>query len=481
MTNINLTKFNSTLHTFLTELWDKYGRKHGVCDEYFSKYYGEFLETPDNFNEDPGFLLDYLELVTPQLHLLKDENLDIFKSRVVDHVYFNNEELKLDVTSIYDIMRYYKVLFIYAFRHTYKGDIMTLMRSRLPENSEQNAVMTSIESSFLDIVESLKHGRTNKIEEQLNARKEENGEGDSEGGNADFNIADIKKQMNSIMPGMGRMLDNELGQTAMNIMQDINLEDIDLGDPMKLIQSMMSGNVQNNSGINSLVSTITSKIHQHVEEGKIDTDLLKRQAADMQQNNDEGLKNMMKTMENNEEFMQDMMGKMMNFMGGKLDPEKMKEMMENMGDDERRQFLESQFTNSEGNFNTEQDGDAVKMTEEQTQQLADMQKQWSSGLASMLGGGNGGEGAENGNEQLNPFSMLSSLLGQNSQQPQTQKQEQSQQNVEVVETSENEPIVETPTETIDLPKTEKTLEEKKALLMRLKRLKELKKAQRTRR
>ena len=340
MTNINLTKFNSTLHTFLTELWDKYGRKHGVCDEYFSEYYGEFLETPDNFNEDPGFLLDYLELVTPQLHLLKDENLDIFKSRVVDHVYFNNEELKLDVTSIYDIMRYYKVLFIYAFRHTYKGDIMTLMRSRLPENSEQNAVMTSIESSFLDIVESLKHGRTNKIEEQLNARKEENGEGDSEGGNADFNIADIKKQMNSIMPGMGRMLDNELGQTAMNIMQDINLEDIDLGDPMKLIQSMMSGNVQNNSGINSLVSTITSKIHQHVEEGKIDTDLLKRQAADMQQNNDEGLKNMMKTMENNEEFMQDMMGKMMNFMGGKLDPEKMKEMMENMGDDERRQFLE---------------------------------------------------------------------------------------------------------------------------------------------
>lgn len=494
-TNINLTKFNSTLHTFLSELWDKYGREHSVCDEYFIKYYGEFLETPDKFNEDPGFLLDYIELVNPQLHLLKDENLDILKSRVVDHVFFNNEELKLDATSLYDIMRYYKVLFIYAFRHTYKGDIMALMRSRLPENSEQNVGMTSIESSFLDIVESLKNVRTNRIEEQLKAKDEGNCENSCENGDSDFNMADIKKQMNSIMPGMGRMLDNELGQTAMNIMQDINLEEIDLGDPMKLIQSMMSGNVQGHSGINNLVSTITSKIHQHVEEGKIDTEVLKRQAVDLKQNNEEGLTNMMNTIENNGEFMQDMMGKMMNFMGNKLDPEKMKDMMENMSDDERRQFLESQFKNSDGNSNPESDANApqksandagpvegaVEMTEEQSQQLADMQKQWNTGLANILGGT--GEGGENG--QLNPFSMLSNLLGQNSQPPQQPQQTQQTQYVaETTETAETADTdnTDTTTETIDLPpRTEKTLEDKKALLMRLKRLRELKKAQRTRR
>jgi hypothetical protein len=493
-TNLNLNKFNSTFHTFLKELWDKYGREHGVCDEYFMQYYGEFLEMPDKFNEDTGFLLDYLELVEPQLHLLKDENLDIFKSRVIDHVFFNNEELKLDVTSIYDIMRYYKVLFIYAFRHTYKGDIMSLMHSSLlSENSEQNALITPLESAFLDIVKSLKHGRTNRIEEQLKAKEEDKENGGGEGGDGDFNMTDIKKQMNSIMPGMGRMLDNELGQTAMNIMQDINLEDIDLGDPMKLVQSMMSGNAQNHSGISSLVSTITSKIHQHVEEGKIDTELLKRQAVNMKENNDEGLKNMMNTMENNGEFMQDMMGKMMNFMGGKLDPEKMKDMMENMSDDERRQFLESQFADSEGNANLENeentpqksaddagpDEGAAEMTEEQVQQFADMQKQWTAGLANMLGGaGNGGGDGENGNGQLNPFSMLSNLLGQNSQPQQPQHPQQPQE--EVAETTEPE-HVETPAETIDLPvRAEKTLDEKKALLMRLKHLRGLKKAQRTR-
>ena len=55
----NLTKFNNTLHTFLTELWEKYGRGHGVCDEYFTKYYGQFLEHPEEFTSDEGFLYDY--------------------------------------------------------------------------------------------------------------------------------------------------------------------------------------------------------------------------------------------------------------------------------------------------------------------------------------------------------------------------------------------------------------------------------------
>lgn len=468
MTNANLTKFNNTFHTFLKELVDKYGRNKGVCDEYFHKYYNEFLDEPEKFETDDGFLLDYLELIQPQLNLLKDENLDIFKSRIIDHVFFNNEDLELDVTSIYDILRYYKVLFIYAFRYTYKGNVTELMHNSF--NKSDDVVITDEEQIFLDIVESLKNTSKTRIEEQLNTEQKS-----TTGENDDFNISDIKKQMNSLMPGMGRMLDNELGQTAMNIMKDIDLNSIELGDPMKLIQSMMSGKVQEHSGINNLVSTITSKIHKHVEEGKIDTNSLQKQAAEMYKNNDEGLENMMKTMENNGEFMQDMVGKMMNFMGGKIDPEKMNEMMENMTDEERQEFMDNFGTfkqNMDSTDATTDSDDIIDITNDQNTDITDMQKQFTESLSSMIGGGqNDGE--------INPFSMLTKILGGGDL---TTTSEHTSDNNKLDNTSQhtvNSVSTSDATDTESIQPDNKQ-QNKKALLSRLKRLRELKKAHRTR-
>ena len=250
----NLEKFNNTLHSFLTELQDKYGRGHGVCDEYFQNYYRDFLESPKTFADDTSFMLDYLELVKSQLTLLKNDDVNILKHRVVDHVFFNNEDLELDATEINDIMRYYKVLYVYGYRHTYDGDVNELLRGSITGSLDPSAISKD-DRVFLDVVESLKHNRTQRIEEQLEEQRENNasGEGGGLGGllggmlgglgglgggnaeklpsNVDMDPASIKKHMNKAFPGAGKLLDNELGQVAMNIMQEIDLSNLDLGDP----------------------------------------------------------------------------------------------------------------------------------------------------------------------------------------------------------------------------------------------------------
>lgn len=350
----NLEKFNNTLHSFLTELQDKYGRGHGVCDEYFQNYYRDFLESPGTFANDQSFMLDYLELVKPQLTLLKNDDVTILKHRVVDHIFFNNEDLELDATEINDIMRYYKVLYVYAYRHTYDGDVNDLLRSSMTGTLDEH--ISKDARVFLDVVESLKHNRTQRIEEQLEEQREnsEGGEGGGLGGllggmlgglgggksgeipsNVDMDPESIKKHMNKAFPGAGKLLDNELGQVAMNIMQEIDLTNLDLGDPAKLLQSMMSGNIKEHKGLNSLVGNITSKIEKHIETGKINPETLKKEAETLVKDGDSGLGNITSMMENNEEFMGDMMSKMAGFMGDNVNPEQLQEMMKNMSNPDK--------------------------------------------------------------------------------------------------------------------------------------------------
>ena len=362
----NLEKFNNTLHTFLSELWDKYHRGCGVCDEYFQNYYRDFLESPETFNTDTSFLLDYLDLVKPQLKLLKNDNITVLKHRVVDHVFFNSEDLELDATEINDIMRYYKVLYVYAYRHTYDGNVNELLRDSMTGKLDMNT-LSKDKRDFLSIVKSLQYNKIADINEQLEeqrnkASEEDGGIGGMLGGmlgglggnlggnlggkmpnNIDMDPESIKKHMNQAFPGAGKLLDNELGQVAMNIMQDMDFSSIDLGDPAKLLKSMMSGNIKEHKGLNNLVGSITSKIESHIESGKINPETLRREAQTLVSEGDEGMNNISSMMEKNEDFMKDMMSKMAGFMGNNIDPDKLQEMMRNVDSPEKLQELAQQM------------------------------------------------------------------------------------------------------------------------------------------
>jgi hypothetical protein len=371
----NLQKFNNTLHSFLSELLDKYGRGHGVCDEYFKNYYRDFLESPGVFASDTSFMLDYVDLAKSQLTLLKNDDVNILKHRVIDHVFFNNEDLELDATEINDIMRYYKVLYVYAYRHTYDGDVNDLLRNSMTGSLDMN-VISRDDRVFLDIVESLKHNRTKRIEEQLEEKRENNetvgdGEGGGGGGlggllggmlgglggssgglptNVDMDPESIKKHMNKALPGAGKLLYNELGQVAMNIMKEIDLTNLDLGDPAKLLQSMMSGNIKGHKGLNNLVGNITNQIEKQIETGQINPDILKKEAETLVKDGTSGLGNITNMMENNGGFMKDMMSKMSGFMGDNVDSEQLQEAMKHMDNPDKIAELAQQIGGNQPNI-----------------------------------------------------------------------------------------------------------------------------------
>ena len=65
----------------------------------------------------------------------------------------------------------------------------------------------------------------------------------------------------------------------MDIAKDINVNDLDLGDPTKLLGSIMSGNLQENPGLMNLFGNITNKIKTKIDTGDLDTDILHKEAT----------------------------------------------------------------------------------------------------------------------------------------------------------------------------------------------------------
>ena len=172
-------------------------------------YYQDFLESPKTFANDTSFMLDYLELVKSQLTLLKNDDVNVLKHRVVDHVFFNNEDLELDATEINDIMRYYKVLYVYAYRHTYDGDVNDLLRGSITGSLDSSSISKD-DRIFLDIVESLKHNRTQRIEEQLEEQRENKGGEGGEGGGRVIFTGVPEDIINSKVSITGKYLQKEI-------------------------------------------------------------------------------------------------------------------------------------------------------------------------------------------------------------------------------------------------------------------------------
>lgn len=312
MPNQNLLKFNNSLQKLINDLRNNYSEQ---LSEAFMTYYDGL----ENETESDALLLDYLEQVETHVHLLRDEKLELLEKPLLDHIYFH--KLSLDAKSVYDIFRYLKVLYIYAFRYTYTGNVNDLLKARMTNSDkENNTTMTSKETMFLDIVDSLKQNRQNVIDEQLEARangtstKKRNEDGDGDGdedGEMDLSTENIKAQLGKTIPGAGKILDTGIGKLAMNVVQNIDMTKIDLGNPMELMKSLASGNLHENTGLMSLFGSVTTQIETQIQQGNLNTDNLRQEAQQMLNQEDSSL-NQMKDMLGGMGGMGGMMNNMMN-------------------------------------------------------------------------------------------------------------------------------------------------------------------------
>ena len=134
------------------------------------------------------------------IKLLKNDKIAVLKHRVVDHVFFNSEDLELDATEINDIMRYYKVLYVYAYRHTYDGNVNELLRDSMTGKLDMNT-LSKDKREFLSIVKSLQYNKVVDINEQLEEQRKKASEKD--GG--------IGGMLGGMLGGLGGNLDGNLG------------------------------------------------------------------------------------------------------------------------------------------------------------------------------------------------------------------------------------------------------------------------------
>ena len=79
---------------------------------------------------------------------------------------------------------------------------------------------------------------------------------------------------NSIMNG-------SIGKLAMDIAKDIDLSQLDLSNPMEMLQGIMSGDMSKNSSLQNLFGNITSKITTKLNSGEVDTDNILSEAQNI--------------------------------------------------------------------------------------------------------------------------------------------------------------------------------------------------------
>ena len=179
-------------------------------------------------------------------------------------------------------------MFIQSFRfNKTKQEINEILRININNDNidkEKIAFLTSIDR--LKSNKKINNQESNKINENL------------------FNQLPID---NTIMNG-------SIGKLAMDIAKDIDLSQLDLSNPMEMLQGIMSGNINQNSSLQNLFGNITNKITTKLNSGEVDTENILSEAQNIMKKtnkmpfNKEVLNNLQKNLPINMQNMPNMAG-----------------------------------------------------------------------------------------------------------------------------------------------------------------------------
>lgn len=281
MSNSILKKFNTKFQEFLAELIETYSES---LNSEFIKYY-------ENINmESDEYLSRFYTHMKVSDEMLYKENLELLKRPFLKFVNLN--DLSLNTGSLFSIYRYFKMLYIYAYKYNYKGDINELIRA----TRKDRVLLKDNEQMFLKIVKSLNSSKKtmDNLSKQITSFESEESTNDNE---FEDQIKNSFKGMG--LPGTEQLLGGGIGKLAMEIAKDINVDDLNLGNPQELLSGLLGGGkMDKNSGVMNLFSKITNKIHTKLNSGEIDTSQLQKEAQTVMNNKNHPI-NKMSSMMNN--------------------------------------------------------------------------------------------------------------------------------------------------------------------------------------
>ncbi len=271
----SIIKFNTHLLNFINELNNIYP---SIKEK--TKIYNNLEFTNDKY------LVLFQDKIKNCLDLLIQNDETIIECDLFENITLT--DYKLTHQTVQTIVKYINIMFIQSFRYQKtKQEINNILRIKLDSNVDTS----NINKETLAFLTSIKNLKNHKELAKVN----ETDMNDNIGLNQ--NILNQLPLDNSIMNG-------SIGKLAMDIAKDIDLSQIDLSNPMQMLQGIMSGNVNDNSGLQSLFGNITSKITNKLNSGDVDTENILSEAKNIMSKtknmpfNNDLFKNLQKNMPN---------------------------------------------------------------------------------------------------------------------------------------------------------------------------------------
>ncbi len=268
----SIIKFNTHLLNFINELNNIYP---SIKEK--TKIYNNLEFTNDKY------LVLFQDKIKNCLDLLIKNDETIIECDLFENITLT--DYKLTQQTVHTIVKYINIMFIQSFRYQKtKQEINNILRIKLDST-------VNIDKETLAFLTSIKNLKNHKELSKVN----ETDMNDNIGLNQ--NILNQLPLDNSIMNG-------SIGKLAMDIAKDIDLSQIDLSNPMQMLQGIMSGNVNDNSGLQSLFGNITSKITNKLNSGDVDTENILSEAKNIMSKtknmpfNNDLFKNLQKNMPN---------------------------------------------------------------------------------------------------------------------------------------------------------------------------------------
>lgn len=257
----------------------------------FIENYNLFLNssketTPELYNEykptlpkeDEKVLDFFIKNWYPYMREVSTTNLEFFEKNQYDPFVFENVSFLTFMQSLSNknkdiCWEYLHTLFALSYAIPYTKEHYQTYTPETDDSEEYQETMKFIEKTITDFPEIISNMVTWKRTVRERENKEESENNKSEEGKSD-------EEGNSFIEN------SSIGKLAKEISEELKSEDIDLNasmegmdNPMKLFQSMMSGD--KNNGIGKLVHTVTDKLQKKMEKGEFSQEDLLKDATKM--------------------------------------------------------------------------------------------------------------------------------------------------------------------------------------------------------
>ena len=270
-----MEKFNQNLELFLNNIKMVVPELTQAIDDTYQ------------FNNDTGskYVKDFYSNIYPLRNELSncDEVLFSVNNTILQNINFNtlwnNELVTQNVQKT--IWKYLHTLYLFSYEYSNKI-ILTDTLKHLKKLSKEDKLdnITSDELILINIINKLSDEKSEVIK-TLHIDNTEN-----------------SNSLENMIPP--EIFNGAIGNLAQEIAQEIDPSSLNLDDPSKLIKNLLSGNMDEDNGISSLVRKISGKIQSKIENGSLNQDTMMNEAQ-----------NVMKSLSNNGS-----MGDLSNLMSG---------------------------------------------------------------------------------------------------------------------------------------------------------------------